>query len=163
MWKENVLDKLPKRGVYTLIIEVSKEKEIEIGALGRKNFAEGYYAYTGSALGNFSTNLQNRILRHLRKRGKKKHWHIDFLLADRDVRLETVVAVYTNHKRECQINKQIKKHLNAKILVPWFGASDCKQRCISHLLYLDKKDVSEEISRIHRKEVGKAVVVSFYG
>ncbi|RLF60544.1 MAG: GIY-YIG nuclease family protein, partial [Thermoplasmata archaeon] len=65
------------KGSYVLIINLKKEKEIEIGRLGRILFNKGYYAYVGSGL----NNLEKRVGRHLRK-NKKKKWHIDYLLEE---------------------------------------------------------------------------------
>jgi len=155
------LERLPEKGVYTLIINVTKKKEIEIGALGSKSFVKGYYAYTGSALGNSSTSMRNRVLRHLQEGDKKRRWHIDFLLADKNVQVETVIAVSTKQKKECQVNRQIKTHLGAKILVPRFGASDCKQKCVSHLLYLGEENRKVAIKESYEEVIGKAVVIDF--
>ena len=59
------------RGVYTLIIFVSSAMLLKIGGLGERKIEKGYYAYTGSALGNGSSSLAGRISRHRRKvRGK---------------------------------------------------------------------------------------------
>lgn len=152
MERKSVIASFPEKGVYTLIIEVLKEKNIKIGALGWKSFVEGYYAYTGSALGGGSTSLRSRILRHLRKNLKKKRWHVDFLLAAEGVQLRAVISMSTNQRKECQINKKIKRFLSAKILIPRFGASDCKQTCVSHLLYLGKKDMIRKIKRVYEEE-----------
>jgi Uri superfamily endonuclease len=154
MERKSIIASFPEKGVYTLIIKVLKEKNIKIGALGWKSFVEGYYAYTGSALGGGSTSLRSRILRHLRKNLKKKRWHIDFLLAAEDVQLRAVTSMSTNQRKECQINKKIKRFLGAKIPVPRFGASDCKQACVSHLLYLGKKAVMRKIKRVYEEEGG---------
>jgi len=48
---EKILDILPGRGIYTLIIFLSKRKTIEVGRLGKVAFPSGYYAYTGSGDG----------------------------------------------------------------------------------------------------------------
>jgi len=150
---------LPEKGVYTLVIKVLKNRKIRVGALGCKNFVKGYYAYTGSALG-CSTSLRNRILRHLQKT-KKKRWHIDFLLADRSVQVKTVIAAFTNQKKECEINRRIKEIPCTKILVPKFGASDCKQKCVSHLLYLGERNQKAAIRENYEKEIGNTVTIDF--
>ena len=129
---------LPARGVYTLIIFLSKDTSFNVGRLGFQSFPEGYYSYTGSALGVGATSLSHRILRHLRKE-KRNFWHIDFLLAQKDAVVTSVVAApTTNRKMECDINSYIKEKCQAKVPVPGFGASDCGKNCRSHLLYFGK-------------------------
>ena len=129
---------LPARGVYTLIILLSKDTSLNVGRLGFQSFPKGYYSYTGSALGVGATSLSHRVLRHLR-REKRSFWHIDFLLAQKDAVVTSVVAApTTNRKMECDINSYIKEKCQAEVPVPGFGASDCGKNCRSHLLYLGK-------------------------
>jgi len=86
-------------------------------------------------LGMGATSLSHRILRHLRKE-KRSFWHIDFLLAQEDAAVMSVVAApTTNRKMECHINSYIKEKCQAKIAIPGFGASDCRKNCGSHLLF----------------------------
>ena len=131
---------LNDKGVYTLVISTPVEKQIAIGKMGSRKFPEGYYAYTGSALGKGATSLGGRILRHLRE-DKRKRWHIDYLLADDNVSIVTVIAAHTGEQRECRINRLLRNALQAEALVSRFGSSDCHEGCGSHLLYLgrDKK------------------------
>ena len=63
------------KGIYVLIIQVNKDINIKVGALGETAFPKGLYAYVGSA----QTNLEQRVKRHL-KTEKRKFWHIDYLL-----------------------------------------------------------------------------------
>ena len=63
-------------GIYQLRIRLRQPKVIRVGALGRHHFPVGWYIYTGSA----RSGLVQRIRRHLRQ-DKRKHWHIDYLLA----------------------------------------------------------------------------------
>ncbi|MCW4037384.1 MAG: DUF123 domain-containing protein, partial [Candidatus Bathyarchaeota archaeon] len=79
-----------KPGVYTLVIELVEATTLQIGMLGVQRFPEGHYTYTGSALGERSTTLRNRVRRHL-TRGKRKHWHIDYLLEADVSRVKTVL------------------------------------------------------------------------
>lgn len=128
------LKKLPEKGTYTLIMFVSNELKVDAGGLGVKAFLPGYYAYTGSALGKGATSLPNRLARHL-KTVKRKHWHIDFMLADKNVSIEAIAVVSSKEKLECKINQLIKNKMDAKVLIPRFGASDCQNKCKSHLLF----------------------------
>ena len=125
---------LPTKGIYTLIIFLSKETCLNVGKLGEQRFLMGRYTYTGSALGKGASSLKHRISRHIRKE-KRNFWHIDFLLANENATVTTVVATQTNEKLECKLNSYIKTEGRAKILVKEFGASDCRENCGSHLLF----------------------------
>jgi Uri superfamily endonuclease len=146
-----VASTLPTKGTYTLIIFLSKEIRIKVGQLGVKSFAKGYYTYTGSALGTGASGLTRRVSRHLRKTGKKRHWHIDFLLAQGDASVTAVVAAQTDGKMECELNCYIKMHGATTIPVSGFGSSDCNENCQSHLLFFP--DITEE-SILAKKIVG---------
>ncbi len=118
------------KGSYVLIINLKKEKEIEIGRLGRILFNKGYYAYVGSGL----NNLEKRVGRHLRK-NKKKKWHIDYLLEEG--KIEEIFYRESDRKEECNIARILSKKFN---FIPGFGSSDCK--CRSHLFFnRDKSDI----------------------
>jgi len=97
---------------------------IRVGALGKQEFKSGIYVYTGSA----KRNMEARIARHLKKR-KSKRWHIDYLTTKRAVK---IVEVRRFDEDECTVNQQT----DGEVLVPGFGASDCKKGCISHLKYV---------------------------
>lgn len=84
----------------------------------------GWYVYTGSA----KRHLEARVRRHLR-REKTRRWHIDWLLGRREAR---VVHVRLSTLGECELNAAT----GGQILIPGFGASDCRAGCASHLRYL---------------------------
>ena len=150
------------KGTYTLVIFLSKEIRIKIGQLGVKIFPKGYYTYTGSALGTGASSLKRRVSRHLRKTGKKKHWHIDFLLAHRDATVTAVVAAQTDREMECELNCYIQKEEVARIPVLGFGSSDCKGNCKSHLLYFGEEDVEKKIAALYAEKLGfRPVVIEF--
>lgn len=132
---------------------------MKVGQLGVKRFRKGYYTYTGSALGIGASSLKRRVSRHLRKTGKKKHWHIDILLAQRDTTVAAVVAAQTNRKMECELNCYIKKEEAARIPVPGFGSSDCKRDCGSHLLYFDEGNIKRRIAELYNEKLGFGPVV----
>lgn len=111
---------------YQLHIDVKRSIRIRVGCLGHFQFPAGSYVYTGSA----KRNIETRIARHLRKE-KAFHWHIDWLLAAPGV---TVARVTCSGKGECALNQQV----TGTIVVPGFGASDCRNGCGSHLRYLGK-------------------------
>ncbi|MFH0897544.1 MAG: GIY-YIG nuclease family protein [Candidatus Bathyarchaeota archaeon] len=127
--------KLPARpGIYTLIIDVAQPVKVGVGRLGFRNFSQGFYTYTGSAVGR-PMNLRIRISRHLTFE-KKRRWHIDYLLSSKGVVIRAVVFVETHLKRECQIAKSIDQTANVKTLIKGFGSSDCRNGCASHLHYV---------------------------
>ncbi len=135
----NLISELSATGIYTLMLFLSKKVTVDIGKLGKQRFPEGYYTYTGSALGKGASSLKHRIARHLRKE-KRKFWHIDYLLADESVSVEAVVAAETNEDMECNLNSYLKSIRGAKVPVTGFGASDCRKKCGSHLLYFPEID-----------------------
>jgi len=109
---------------YQLSIDVRSPLRIRVGRLGDFLFPAGRYVYTGSA----KRNLEARIARHLRKE-KTLRWHIDWLLSAPGVK---VVAVKRSVAGECALNQSVA----GKLVVPGFGASDCRNGCGSHLRYL---------------------------
>jgi len=129
-------------GSYQLIIHIKKDRKIQIGALGEFNFLKGYYVYTGSAM----TNLKQRVERHKRKI-KKIKWHIDFLLADKYVKIIDIKLFPSIKKEECIHNLRILKNLGAYVPVKGFGSSDCR-RCPAHLIGL-----SEDVNPIDNKKL----------
>lgn len=88
-------------------------------------FPAGWYVYVGSG----KTNIFSRIHRHLRRQ-KKIHWHIDYLTTHPSVR---IAAIAFSTFPECRLVQLTP----GEVLHPGFGATDCKQNCISHLRYLD--------------------------
>ncbi len=116
------------KGTYCLIIKMDKDSTIKIGAKGDMYFEEGYYIYVGSALGT----LSKRIERHL-SNDKKKHWHADYLLLNKNSKIEQVIYTYNTLKIECDISHSINEDTTKYI--EKFGCSDCK--CMSHLYYFN--------------------------
>ncbi len=108
---------------YQLLIGLTAPQRIRIGRLGEFDFPAGRYVYTGSA----RRCLKARIARHL-SASKKLHWHIDFLLA---AQAAQVLEVQRFQEDECWVNRRTP----GRILIPGFGAGDCRARCVSHLKY----------------------------
>jgi Uri superfamily endonuclease len=157
----HLIQALPTNGIYTLIIFLSREICLNVGKLGQHRFPKGYYTYTGSALGKGASSLKRRISRHLQKK-KRNFWHIDFLLANENATVTAVAAAQTNEKLECNLNSYIKMEGEAKILVKGFGASDCKENCESHLLYLGEEHIESKIVTVYSKRFGsKPLLVNF--
>jgi len=116
----------PDHHSYRLFIRVDRPLEIRIGALGLFTFPAGDYVYVGSAKGK--GRLASRLQRHLSPH-KKLRWHIDYLLAQPGV---NILQVETSDRRECPWNQATA----GRILVPGFGASDCRAGCGAHLKFL---------------------------
>ncbi|WP_126443871.1 GIY-YIG nuclease family protein [Sulfuricystis multivorans] len=109
---------------YQLSIEIRRPVRVAIGRFGNFDFPAGRYVYTGSA----RRNLEARIARHLRRQ-KSLRWHIDWLLAAPGV---SITAVQRFDEEECVLNQASA----GVIVVPGFGASDCRAGCGSHLKFL---------------------------
>jgi Uri superfamily endonuclease len=127
-------------GTYALLLKLDKQERITIGKLGTFNFPAGYYLYVGSALG--PGGLWARLARHRRdsenspgssssRRGKKLHWHIDYLL--QRAQLVEVWSVASEERLECKWSEVARGLPGAQVLVRGFGSSDC--RCPAHLIY----------------------------
>jgi len=136
------------RGVYSLLIELEEEQVIKHRPNLSWHLSKGYYIYTGSALGRGSTSLEKRLERHL-KVNKKVFWHIDRLLAGAG-KVVKVVYAKTTAKMECEVNKKILSLLHAKPM-EGFGSSDCRCRCVGHLLYLtnNQENLDELLRRAY--------------
>ncbi|MDR2240657.1 MAG: GIY-YIG nuclease family protein [Zoogloeaceae bacterium] len=111
---------------YQLRIVLDRPARLRVGRLGVFDFPAGRYVYTGSA----RRNLEARIARHLRKE-KRLRWHIDWLLAAPAARVTSV-------RRSCETECALNRKTRGGILIPGFGASDCRAGCGSHLRYLGK-------------------------
>ena len=118
------------KGTYILVINVREDSQISIGSLGNIEFKKGYYLYVGSALGNGSTSLENRLRRHISD-VKKIHWHIDYLLASKTTVVITIYLIPTLLRLECIIAQDIEKR--SEVNIKGFGSSDCS--CNSHLFF----------------------------
>ncbi|MFQ5823475.1 MAG: DUF123 domain-containing protein [bacterium] len=127
------------QGAYQILIDLTSEALIKIGALGNIYFPAGCYVYTGSALHGLSA----RVARHLRAE-KSLHWHIDYLLTYEFSRIIQIHLFPSQLRLECQLNQTMRKKLSAQPFAPGFGASDCTNGCISHISYLGKKSLSNK-------------------
>jgi sugar fermentation stimulation protein A len=134
-------------GNYLVILELPEPRQAEIGALGNLAFRAGWYVYAGSA----RKNLSKRISRHLRKTGKRKHWHLDYLCP----LAKTIKAlpVYSYRNLECDLAAALAALGGRGI--PGFGCSDC--RCKSHLYYFktrpqENRDFVDMLFRFRHRE-----------
>ncbi|MGD2200338.1 MAG: GIY-YIG nuclease family protein [Candidatus Bathyarchaeota archaeon] len=118
-------------GAYCLCILVSKTIEVKIGALGGIGFTDGRYVYVGSAM----NGLEARVKRHIETsvgRYRALHWHVDYLLKEDSVGIESVYMITTDERIECDLANSVSKMGDP---IPDFGCSDC--RCESHLFRVD--------------------------
>jgi Uri superfamily endonuclease len=111
---------------YQLYFRLESKADIRVGRFGRYIFLPGSYVYTGSAI----RNLKTRVIRHISTQ-KKLHWHIDYLLSARGIRLSKIVL---SGMDECELNRRTR----GVIAVPGFGATDCVAGCGSHLKLIDE-------------------------
>lgn len=126
--KDIVLSGLPSSGAYRLTIRLARAVRLRVGRLGRVSLPAGRYVYCGSA----RRNLPARVRRHLR-RGKRRRWHVDYLLAHPAA---SVVEVRTSTQRgECDFVAQARRS-GGRAVVPGFGSSDCRRGCPAHLIYM---------------------------
>ncbi|MGB5912908.1 MAG: GIY-YIG nuclease family protein [Promethearchaeia archaeon] len=129
------------KGSYILVILLERKKIIKIGSLRNILFSKGFYLYVGSAMGNIgSSTLLNRVKRHfLNKREKKFHWHIDYLLADKNSLIAKLYLIPSIQHLECIIAREFLEQCDD--FIKDFGSSDCN--CISHLFYFQNfKDLN---------------------
>jgi sugar fermentation stimulation protein A len=111
------------RGSYLIVLELSKDMEIEVGALGRVFFPRGWYVYAGSA----QKNLTQRLARHLRKVRKERHWHLDYLTPH----TASITALPLRSYRNLECELAVALSVLGGEQIPCFGSSDC--HCKSHL------------------------------
>jgi len=79
-----------------------------------------------------SSTLINRVKRHVSLSSSKKiHWHIDYLLDDKNSVIIFIYLIPSNQRLECEIAKEISNISDD--FIKKFGSSDCQ--CISHLFY----------------------------
>ena len=130
---------MPVKGTYCLCINVEDDITINVGALGETNFQRGSYIYVGSALNSLIPRL-DRHLKHSRGEHDVTHWHIDYLLREPLVSMESICMNDNGEKLECVMAALVAGHGEP---VPRFGCSDC--RCISHLYYVESFDFLEKM------------------
>jgi Uri superfamily endonuclease len=129
-------------GIYTLVLCLDQDRQVQVGLLRVIDFAVGFYSYTGSARGPGGLKRVDRHLSLLQGKRSPKRWHIDYLLPHTS--FCEVFITRTTQDLECRIAGSIGESLTA---VKGFGCTDC--RCASHLHY------SQDLSRMQRA-VGSA-------
>lgn len=123
------------KGIYVLVISVSENVTIKVGAFGKVALKKGLYAYVGSA----QNNLDKRLMRHF-KRAKRKFWHIDYLLVDAHASVLKAFYKEAEKPEECVVASKFGERGFA---VKMFGCSDC--RCLSHLFMFKDYNLLETL------------------
>jgi Uri superfamily endonuclease len=137
------------KGAYVLIIRVRQPTILQIKSLGKIAFKDGIWVYVGSAMGDGSTSLENRLKRHFRKE-KTIYWHIDYLL---DTDSELVEAIWAESLKpvECELAQTIAASDVFEGGPSGFGASDCRKRCGAHIFfYQGHEDFQKKLFQLFR-------------
>lgn len=127
-------------GTYVLILRCDAAARLRIGRWGALDTRPGHYAYVGSAFG--PGGVRARVTRHAR-RGKAKHWHVDYL------REHTVlVSVWFAHSGTRLEHEWAGALAGLAGMEPvnGFGSSDC--RCESHLFFSATELAPEQFRRV---------------
>ena len=125
-------DHPPTGGTYILALHLPSAHTVRVGRLGTFDFPAGWYLYIGSAHG--PGGLAARLARHRRHLGgaKRPRWHADYFR--QEARWGRAWARFGGERLECTWAARLRTLPGAEIVVPGFGASDC--RCPAHLIRL---------------------------
>ncbi len=126
------------KGAYILVIRVEQPVSVHIKSLGDISFGSGLWVYVGSAMGDGSTSLENRLKRHFRKE-KTIYWHIDYLL-DACTEIEEAIWAESTEPLECNLAQSIAAHPDFIPGPRAFGSSDCRRGCIAHTYFYDGEE-----------------------
>jgi Uri superfamily endonuclease len=118
------------KGTYLLILRLgTHQHRLQVGRLGRFDFAPGYYLYVGSAFG--AGGLQARLNHHWRQVKTRPHWHIDYLRAHAD--LVEIWSACCPVPLEQVWGELLRQRDDLAMPIPGFGASDTPLS--AHLFY----------------------------
>lgn len=133
-------------GTYTLLVELVRDAEVKVGALGSCSFPRGRYAYTGSAFGPGGFARVDRHYELATGDRDTRHWHVDYVLTHPDASLVgDVRRVGTDV--ECAVASALPTGP-----VAGFGASDCD--CESHLsVAIDERRLRDAVAEAYRSAV----------
>jgi len=132
-------------GSYVLIVGVEQQTTIEVGALGDRTFAAGYYAYVGSAFGPGGLSRIDRHRELADGDNDTRHWHIDYLLGGEKNSLATVEQ-FPDRDIECALATAFADAGCEPVAA--FGASDCD--CVSHLWKFDGPSLPDSVKTVSR-------------
>ena len=141
------LSALPaKRGSYLLELALDRAITLRPGKLGEVRLGPGRLRYYGSARG--PGGLRARLTRHL-EGGRKRYWHIDWLLAEAPVRAVEVDL----EASECDLVRRDLDSRRWASAAARFGAADCRS-CPAHLLArYEQDDAVPEVEEYRRLRV----------
>jgi Uri superfamily endonuclease len=134
------------KGSYVLLLNLSKDQDIDVGGLGVFRFKKGGYAYVGSAMGK-GRCLESRTDRHERLAIEKKgniRWHIDYLTTNPSSSVVGVLS-FAGKDIECKLARML-EDLGCICVAPGFGSSDCK--CNTHFFSIDDRKMFEFMRRL---------------
>ncbi len=117
-------------GIYVMVGCLSHELRIELRSVGIYDLHPGIYCYCGSAKG--PGGLRARVNRHMNKE-TSKFWHFDYL--KENLRMLQIWWQTGKDAGECEIAQFLSNQKGAQIPVSGFGSSDCRNACVSHLIY----------------------------
>ena len=123
------------KGSYVLFFYLSADCEITAGRLGKHNFLQGYYAYSGNAFG--PGGIQSRLKHHLRITNEP-HWHVDWLR--KEAGLFYIHFQVSRAPLECAWTQLLRAVPGTSTPVPGFGASDCVSHCPAHLVFTTTRE-----------------------
>ncbi len=149
------------KGAYSLIIELENEVKIQIKSLGKVTFQSGIWVYIGSAMGEGSTSLENRIKRHFRSE-KTNFWHIDHLL-DMNVKILKAFWAQSRIHTECDIAQEIESRDEFQVGSRHFGSSDCRRGCSAHIFRFMNSGLIDDAIKEVFKQVGLQPVITMDG
>jgi len=116
-------------GAYVLCCLVERPIRVDLGGLGGVALSGGIYLYAGSA----RRGIRYRCQRYLDPGRGRGRWHIDKLLRRPGARALALVPL--PGQSECELVGRLAR-LGLEAPVAGFGASDCRQGCQAHLLFL---------------------------
>ena len=125
------MDDLKCKGNYIIVFWNDRQFLFKDARFGNQLITPGYYLYCGSAHG--SGGVKARVGRHLRPT-KKKQWHIDHIKPKMKP-LEIWFEI-SEDLNECAFIRALEKNPGSQFPLRGFGASDCKEGCISHFIHL---------------------------
>jgi Uri superfamily endonuclease len=140
------------KGAYVLIIEIKELTKVKLQSLGDLAFESGIWIYVGSAMGNGSTSLENRLKRHFRSE-KTVYWHIDHLL-DRGVNLQKAYWTESITHSECDIAQELESEGSFTAGPRRYGSSDCKRGCRAHIFRFNSDANIEDVIESVFKKLG---------
>jgi len=136
-------------GTYALFLDMEREVQMQVGALGPCTFPRGVHVYAGSAM----RGLQTRLARHVR-REKTIHWHVDRLTTVSGCQVLGAVVFTSPVHQECEIVGYLTSSEDAEVRPSCFGASD--HACRGHLVWLGEEasTLQETIALLTNRSTG---------